>query len=109
MKYLSRIEEIILLAIWKLQENAYGLKIREQVMEDTGSYWMSGAIYAPLSRLLKNRYVSSEKGEATAERGGRHKIYYKLTDDGMKNLVSIQKINDSIWKNVPELQPEDKK
>ena len=71
MNFLSRIEEILLLAIWKLGEEAYGISIREQVEKDTGTEWMSGAIYAPLARLLKNRFVSSKKGETRPERGGR--------------------------------------
>ena len=45
MNFLSRIEEILLLAIWKLKDNAFGIAIREQVEQDTGMSWMSGAIY----------------------------------------------------------------
>jgi DNA-binding PadR family transcriptional regulator len=103
MKFLSRIEEIILLAIWKLQDNAYGMSIREQVAKDTNVNWLTGAIYAPLGRLLKNGYISSTKGEATAERGGRHKIYYRLTLKGKKKLLAIQEVNNAIWSEVPKL------
>jgi len=106
MKFLSRIEEIILLAIWKLQNNAYGITIQNQVAKDTGTEWMSGAIYGPLSRLLKNGYVTSFKGETTAERGGRHKIFYKLTPEGKKKLIAIQHVNKAIWDGVPVLKPE---
>jgi len=106
MKFLSRIEEIILLAIWKLQDNAYGITIQNQVAKDTDVEWMSGAIYGPLSRLLKNGYVTSIKGEKTAKRGGRHKILYKLTPDGKNKLIAIQDVNQAIWKDVPVLKPE---
>jgi len=106
MNFLSRIEEIILLAIWKLQENAYGITIQNQVTKDTGSEWMSGAIYGPLSRLLKNGYVTSFKGETTAERGGRHKIFYKLTPEGKIKLIAIQEVNKAIWSGIPVLKPE---
>ena len=103
MKFLSRIEEILLLAIWKLQDNAYGMSIRNLVAKETGISWLSGAIYAPLGRLLKNGYVSSTKGEATPERGGRHKIYYHLTLKGRQELVEIQKVNNTIWMGIPSL------
>ena len=106
MKFLSRIEEIILLAIWKLQDNAYGITIQNQVVKDTGVEWMSGAIYGPLSRLLKNGYVTSFKGETIPERGGRHKIFYKLTPEGKKKLIAIQEVNNAIWSGIPILKPE---
>ncbi len=106
MQFLSRIEEIILLAVWKLQDNAYGITIQEQVAKDTGTKWMSGAIYGPLSRLLKNGYIASSKGEARKERGGRHKIYYKLTPEGKKKLIAVQKVNKTVWADVPALEAE---
>jgi len=106
MKFLSRIEEIILLAIWKLQDNAYGITIREQVARDTGAKWLTGAIYAPLGRLLKNGYIASTKGEPTPERGGRHRIYYNLTPKGKEKLMAIHEINRSIWADIPKLTPE---
>jgi DNA-binding PadR family transcriptional regulator len=106
MIFLSRIEEILLLAIWKLGNNAYGISIREQVQKDTGRSWQSGAIYAPLNRLQKNGYVLTEKKERSSERGGRPRIYYSLTQAGKEKLVTIQKVNDSLWSGVPQLEKE---
>ena len=103
MRFLSRIEEIILLAIWKLSENAYGITIREQVHADTGAKWVSGMIYGSLGRLLKNGYVTTTKGEATPERGGRHKIYYSLTREGKIKLAEIQSINSTLWTDIPTI------
>lgn len=104
MTYLSRIEEILLLAIWKLKDNAYGISIRDQVEKDTGVEWMSGAIYAPLSRLKKNGYVQNFQAKSTTEKGGRPRIYYKLSSLGLKKLVSIQEVNKSVWLGVPDLK-----
>ena len=106
MEMLSRIEEILLLAIWKLDENAYGISVREQVERDTGVKWISGAIYAPLNRLKKNGYVRTIQAKGSAERGGRPRIYYQLTRLGMKKLASIQEVNRSIWTGVPDLKKE---
>ena len=63
MKLLSRSEEIVLLAIWQLQHNAYGISIRDKVMESTGQDWSIGAIYAPLHRLEKKGLVRTQEGE----------------------------------------------
>ncbi|MCK5148027.1 helix-turn-helix transcriptional regulator [bacterium] len=106
MKFLSRIEEILLLTIWKLGENAFGISIREQVEKDTGITWMSGAIYAPLQRLKKNKYVDTRHAEGAAELGGRPRIYYSLTSLGEAKLISIQEINQSLWNEVPDFKKE---
>ena len=106
MKFLSRIEEILLLSIWKLKDNAYGISIREQVEQDTGVRWLSGAIYAPLNRLRKNGYVSTHQAEQPAELGGRPRIYYTLTEVGKEKLISIQRVNRDVWQDVPDLQKE---
>jgi DNA-binding PadR family transcriptional regulator len=106
MEVLSRIEEILLLAIWKLKENAYGISIREQVERDTGVKWRSGAIYAPLNRLKKNGYVRTFKAKGSAKKGGRPRIYYQLTKLGKKKLITTQDVNESIWMGVPDLKKE---
>ena len=104
MKLLSRIEEIILLSIWRLKDEAYGMAIREEIIKATGKNWLLGAIYGPLGRLHKNGYVATVKGEPTPERGGRAKVYYRLTPEGKKALMEIQKVNAHIWKDIPTLE-----
>jgi len=104
MKLLSRIEEIILLSIWKLNNEAYGMRIREEVIKATGVNWLLGAIYGPLGRLLKNGYVVTIKGEPTPERGGRAKVYYELTKEGKEALIKLQEVNSIIWQDVPKIQ-----
>ena len=103
MNLLSRSEEIILLAIWKLQENAYGVTIRSLVNDSTGYEWSVGAIYAPLHRLVKKGMVRTLKGEPIPERGGRHKIYYEVTLDGKRDLYHIKHVHDTIWQDAPSL------
>ena len=108
MKLLSRIEEIILLSIWRLGENAYGMTIREEVIKITGKKWLLGAIYGPLGRLYKNRYVYTLKGDPLPERGGRSRVYYRLTKEGIKSLQEIQSINALLWDGIKELKYEDR-
>jgi len=106
MNFLSRIEEILLLAIWKLGDNAYGISIREQVEKDTGIEWMAGAIYAPLSRLKKSGFVETIQAKASTAIGGRPRIYYRLSSLGQNKLASLQEVNKSVWLDVPDLKQE---
>jgi len=104
MKLLSRIEELILLSIWKLEDQAYGMAIREEIIKITGMNWLLGAIYGPLSRLFHKNLVITTMGEPTPERGGRAKAYFKLTPDGKKELARIQEVNAILWKNIPKIK-----
>jgi PadR family transcriptional regulator PadR len=97
MILLSRSEEIVLLAIWKLKDNAYGVTIREQVSKDTGHEWSFGAIYKPLKKLLHRDFVKKTSSEPCAERGGRSKYMYSLTPSGEDALREIRKIYKAIW------------
>jgi len=101
MRFVSRIEEIILLSIWRLQGNAYGITIREEVIRITGKTWLTGSIYASLSRLLKRGLVVSYEGAPTPERGGRRKIYYRLTPEGQRQLIAIRDVNTIAWSGIP--------
>lgn len=104
MTILSRYEEIVLLAVWKLQADAYGVTIRELVSESTGKDVSIGAIYAPLHRLEKKGYVETYVGEPLPERGGRGKVFYSLTERGKKALLQVKEINDSLWAGIPNLK-----
>ena len=104
MQFLSRIEEILLLAIWKLGDDAYGIAIRKQVEKDTGVKWISGAIYGPLSRLRKNGYVKTTTGDNVSDQRGRPRIYYTLTPIGKEKLQAIQMLNRVMWANVSEVK-----
>ena len=100
MKFLSRKEEIILLAIWKLEGNAYGVTIREYIEKMTGMKWLFGAIYNPLGRLVDWGYVQSYESEPVAERGGRRKILYKLSGAGKDALLAVKAVNQAMWMDV---------
>ena len=83
---LGNFEEIILLTLLRLGENAYGVRVRQTVEEVTGKLTSIGAIYATLSRLEEKGYVSSRQGEATPERGGRAKRYFRIEAMGQNAL-----------------------
>ena len=102
MKLLTRAEELILLSVWKLKDNAYCVPIRAQISEITGEKWSLGSIYMPLDRLVKKGYLKSYLSDSTPERGGRHKRIYKLTDKGMKALLRVRQVQANMWRDVPE-------
>jgi DNA-binding PadR family transcriptional regulator len=102
MKMLSRSEEIILLAILRLGDNAYGISIRELIHESTGAEWSLAQIYDPLNRLAHKGYVSKSKGDSTPERGGRHKCLYTLTADGKEALRELERVQRKMWENLPK-------
>ncbi len=102
MKMLSRAEEIILLAILQLGDNAYGISIRDFIREATGSEWSLAQIYDPLNRLTHKGYAHKAKGSPSAERGGRHKCLYTITKEGKEALQEIRQMQDSIWNDVPD-------
>ncbi|MEQ9266352.1 MAG: helix-turn-helix transcriptional regulator [Balneolaceae bacterium] len=103
MKLLTRSEEYILLAVWKLQDNAYSIPIQEKLNEITGKEWSLGGIYMPLERLEKRGQLMSVLSESTPERGGRHKRIYKLTPAGKKALREIYEVQQTIWAGIPQL------
>jgi DNA-binding PadR family transcriptional regulator len=104
MKLPGKIEEMILLAVWKLGEKAYGMAIREEIIKATGDRWLLGSIYGPLSRLHKKGYVRTIKGDPSPKRGGRAKVYYEVTPDGQEALLKIQKVNAFFWPNVDDIK-----
>lgn len=100
MKLLTRPEEFVMLAIWKLQDDAYSLPIRKQVSEITGYTWSLSSIYTPLNRLTKKHLVTSHLTAPLRERGGRPKRIYKLTPAGQQALLRIRTVEQAMWSGV---------
>ena len=96
MPLLTRTEEIILTAVIILKGNAYGITIRDYIKKVTGEEWSFAKIYDPLNKLTQKEYLIKIEGEPTPERGGRRKILYKITEDGIKSLKEIQEVNKTI-------------
>jgi DNA-binding PadR family transcriptional regulator len=61
-----------------------------------------GGIYFPLERLVKKGYLSAYQGEPTAVRGGQSKRYYKLTKNGLNELMKTRKTQEAFWQNLPD-------
>jgi PadR family transcriptional regulator, regulatory protein PadR len=83
---LGSLEHIVLLAVMRLGEEAYGMTVRREIESTIGRDLSVGAVYATLVRLESKGYVKSLEGEPTAERGGRAKRYFRVTVDGQAAL-----------------------
>ena len=103
MKILTIPEEILLTAIWRLKENAYGVSIRKKIADVTDQDIAYGTLYNILAQLDRKGYVSKSRSAPTSERGGRSKIYYQLTASGLKALQETRQLQKKIWENMPDL------
>jgi DNA-binding PadR family transcriptional regulator len=83
---LGEFEQLVMLAVLRLDEDAYGTAIREELKLRAERDVSPGAIFTTLERLESRGLVSSRYGEPTAERGGRRKRFYRLSTDGRKAL-----------------------
>lgn len=103
MDILSRMEELLLLSVWKLQDEAYGLEIRMHLSGILNRELSVGAVYVPLKRLKKRGYLSSWDSEPTDERGGRSKRFFKLTPKGVTALQQVKTVHENAWSDLPDL------
>jgi PadR family transcriptional regulator PadR len=101
-KFISRSEEFLLLAVWRLKDNAYGVAIREQIKEATGKTWAYGALFVMLRRLEKKGYLKSYFTDPSPQRGGKSKRIFQLSAQGIKALKDVRKAQDSVWAGIEE-------
>jgi DNA-binding PadR family transcriptional regulator len=83
---LGELEQVLLLALLRLDGHAYGAAIRAEILERTGRSITPGAIYPTLDRLEGRGLLRSRIGGATAERGGRARRYFKITASGLREV-----------------------
>lgn len=87
MKALGEFEQLLLLAIVRLGEDAYGATIHTEIIARSGKTVAIGAVYTGLARLTRNGYVKPRLGEPTPERGGRRKKLYDILPLGAEHLL----------------------
>ena len=103
MKVLSRSDEILLLAILRLKDNAYGVTIIKEVKKRTGKKITFGSLWVSMDILYKRGLVDKRMADPTPERGGRSKIFYTLTKDGVRAIQDVRDFQKSLWQGVPAL------
>ena len=102
-KYLGEFEEIVLLTIGILGENAYGVKIRDEIENRIKRQVGLGALHATLVRLEGKELVNSSFGESTQKRGGKRKRYYQVSAKGEAALLETLEIRKTLWDAYPDI------
>ena len=102
MKKLTINEQIFLVAIWHLKDEAYGIKIRERIIELTGSSMVFGTLYNTLDYLVKKGHIAAEKRDPEEDSQNRKRVYYKITKSGIEALQTARQLQNNLWKNIPD-------
>jgi len=100
---LTKLEDQILLSVWKFKGEAYGISVYRHLEQVLGSKVAIGVVYFTLDRLTKRGLLKSYKGDPTPERGGMRKKYYEITQAGRDALLKSKKVNDRLWEDLAEL------
>jgi PadR family transcriptional regulator, regulatory protein PadR len=98
--YLGEFEHIVVLALLRLEERAYGVTVRQEIEFRTQREVSIGAVYATLDRLETKGYVKSRLGDPTPERGGRSKRFFRVTAKGVTAVNRTQKALQSMTEGL---------
>ena len=101
---LTDFELMILLAALRLADEAYGVRIAQEIQMISGRRVLLGAAYAALDRLERNGLVSSSIGSATPERGGRAKRFFRVTPRGLRAVRDTRQALTAMWRDIPQLK-----
>ncbi|QHT67630.1 PadR family transcriptional regulator [Rhodocytophaga rosea] len=100
---LGEFEELVLLTVAALMEEAYSVAVCDELSNHTGRSVKLGVVHAVLNRLEEKGLVKSQLGEATKTRGGKRKRFYQLTIPGKAALVNAKSMRDQLWDRIPSL------
>ncbi|MEQ9402420.1 MAG: PadR family transcriptional regulator [Cyclobacteriaceae bacterium] len=100
---LGEFQEIVMLSILILDDKAYGVTIQEEIDRRMKRSISRGALHTALTRLEEKGFIVSEYGEPTAERGGRRKRYYQVSNKGMATLKEAKELRQDMWNLIPKL------
>ena len=103
MKSLTTYEETLLIAVYLLGENAYSVTIHQKILQMTGNDIVLGSLYNGLDQLLKKGYLKKKKSEPVSEKGGKSKMYYNVSSEGIEALEETRKLRNSLWNEMPDM------
>ncbi len=99
---LGAFEELVLLTTGVLQDNAYGVTIKQELEKELKKKISLGALYAALQRLEEKGWVSSRIGGITEKKGGRRKQYFDITKEGISALNEVREMRNELFNRLPE-------
>lgn len=100
---LGEFEELVLLVVGSLHQNAYSISIKNELQDKTSRKSSIGALHSALNRLEKKGFINSHEGGATSERGGRRKRFYEITAFGRKALDQSYELRSSLYHTLPQV------
>lgn len=100
---LGEFEELVLLTVAVLQEEAYGVEIKRELERRMRQRLSVGSVQSALKRLENKGFLKSELGEATHKRGGKRKRIYTITRYAQKVLAELKEIRAGLWESIPQL------
>lgn len=103
---LGEFEELVLLTVVVLQEDAYGVEIKKELEERLDEKLSVGSIQSALKRMEEKGFLTSEFGEATNKRGGKRKRIYSATPYAHRVLSEMKDIRARLWDSIPKLSPD---
>jgi PadR family transcriptional regulator len=103
-EFLGGFELLVLLALIRLGDEAYGVPIAQAIEATSGRDVSIGSVYITLDRLERKGLVTSRLGEPTAVRGGRARTYFRATPKGLRAARHAQRTLVTLWKGIPALQ-----
>lgn len=101
--YLGELEELVLLAVAALNEEAYAVSVRAEIEERATRKLNISAIHSCLYRLEDKGFLESSFGGATQKRGGKSKRLFRVTAYGYKSLRESQEVKQDFWQSIPQL------
>jgi PadR family transcriptional regulator, regulatory protein PadR len=101
---LSTYELMAMFAVLRLGKNAYGVPVCKEIEAQSGRRVAVSGVYAALERLERKGFVSTELGEATPQRGGRAKTYFRLTAKGLEEASAAKEALSNLWQDSPKLK-----
>lgn len=102
MKDLTKIEETVLLAIFRLGDNAFGVTIKKQIKGVTKRDYLYSTLYTSLEQLVRKGYIDKRYGDSQPFRGGKRKLFFNVTDEGLSALKNALMKQKAIWNGISE-------
>lgn len=102
VKELTKLEELVMVAIWRLKDEAYGVEIKNKVKEIGGKEYFYNTLYTTFDQLARKRYITKHFGEPSAVRGGKKKVFFHVTKVGRNALRNAFRRNSRIWAGINE-------
>ncbi len=100
---LGELEEIVLLVVANLFDNAYGILIKQEIEEKCNRTITISTVHNVLQRLHEKDYLESRYSDPTPERGGKRKLLFRVTKSGQEALKTSRTMRENLWSGIPKV------